>query len=137
MRKLVLTILLCIFSAKVSASPARFGGFTYNRDEYGKPQLDEKTEIFNEGPSQLEEDPEIPYYLNEDEVPVTSQNRYQLIYTIEDAYKEIDSQTSKKTINYTVQGNKYKTVPIYSLKDLHEKNKQNLNQDDDEEEEEE
>ncbi len=120
MKKIVIILIFCFCSIKVFASPARFGGFSYKRDELGRILLDEETEAFNEGPAQLDEEPQQPYYLEDDEIPSASGDKYKLIYTMEDVYEELERQENKNSINYTPQSEKYKTPPIYSLKDLHE-----------------
>lgn len=121
MKKFVFILIFCFCSIKAFASPARFGGFSYKRDELGRILLDEETEAFNEGPAQLDEEPQQPYYLDENDIPVVSGDKYKLIYTIEDVYEELDKQNNKSgSINYNTQAEKYKTPPIYSLKDLHE-----------------
>ncbi|MCR5506235.1 MAG: hypothetical protein K6F04_00105 [bacterium] len=141
MKKLNLILLFLLFSTNVFASPARFGGFSYKRDELGRVALDDETQTFNEGPIQLEEEPQQPYYLEEGELPVQSQDRYQLIYTMDDVYREIEENQKKSSINYTPQENKYTTPPIYSEKSLREKqnspSEEDVSDDEIEEEEEE
>lgn len=139
MRKLGLILLFLFFHTEVLASPARFGGFSYRKDEYGRVILNEGSEIFNEGPIQLEEEPEPPYYLDEDQLPSQSQDKYQLIYTMDDVYRELETTQKKTSINYKIQDEKYTTPPVYSMKDLHEGkiNKSSKNSDEEEEYEEE
>ncbi len=136
MRKLeILFVFLCI-STETFASPARFGGFSYKRDELGRVALDDATQAFNEGPTQLSEEPQQPYYLEEEDIPVEHSDKYKLIYTIEDVYSEIEASEKKANINYTPQEEKYKTPPVYSMKDLREK-KNNISDDDEETDDEE
>ncbi len=134
MRKFGLVLLFCIFSNEIFASPARFGGFSYKKDEFGRVELDENTQAFNEGPAQLDEDPEPPYYLEESELPVQSQEKYKLIYSIEDVYSELEANEKQPSINYTPEKEKYKTPPIYSEKSLRE-NKNGVSNNDDSDDE--
>ena len=136
MRKFGIFILFLFISTETIASPARFGGFSYKKDELGRVYLDDNTQAFNEGPAQLSEEPEQPYYLEEGDLPAQSHDKYQLIYTIEDVYKELEATEKKSGVNYTPQEEKYKTPPVYSMKNLHEK-KNGATEDDTEEAEEE
>ena len=129
MRKFGIILAFLIFSNEAFASPARFGGFSYNKDEFGRVVLNEASEAFNEGPAQLEEEPDPPYYLDESDLPVQSQDKYKLIYTMEDVYNELEANEKKSEIRYTPQKDRYKTPPIYSEKSLHEK-KNGLSDDD-------
>ena len=134
MRKISIFLTFLLISTETFASPARFGGFSYKKDEYGRVALDENTEAFNEGPAQLEEEPQQPYYLEEEDLPQQPQDKYQLIYTIDDVYKELEANEKKSNINYTIQDEKYTTPPVYSMKNLHEK-KNGAKNDDTEDEE--
>lgn len=134
MRKISIFLTFLLISTETFASPARFGGFSYKKDEYGRVALDENTEAFNEGPAQLEEEPQQPYYLEEEDLPQQPQDKYQLIYTMDDVYKELEATEKKSNINYTIQDEKYTTPPVYSMKNLHEK-KNGAKNDDTEDEE--
>ncbi len=137
MKKIGLVIALFIISTETFASPARFGGFSYKRDDLGRVALDEETEAFNEGPVQLSEEPQQPYYLEEEDLPVQSQDKYQLIYTMDDVYRELEANEKKSNINYSIQDDKYTTPPVYSMKRLHEKKNGVSNDDDTDDESEE
>ena len=134
MRKISIFLTFLLISTETFASPARFGGFSYKKDEYGRVALDEITEAFNEGPAQLEEEPQQPYYLEEGDLPQQPQDKYQLIYTMDDVYKELEATEKKSNINYTIQDEKYTTPTVYSMKNLHEK-KNGAKNDDTEDEE--
>ncbi len=134
MKKFIFILVLCIYSIKAFASPARFGGFSYKKDDLGRVLLDDETEAFNEGPAQLDEEPQQPYYLSDDDIPTESGDKYKLIYTMDDVYEELERQKKKTGLSYTPQPEKYKTPPIYSLKNLHEGKLSNNNSDSEPEE---
>ena len=94
MRKILFLIAFVFLSGELFAEPARLGGFSYSRDEYGRVKLSEETEIFNEGPPALmEEVPELPFYLNED--------------------------LSDARTGVAPHGDRYQLIPIYSTQELY------------------
>ena len=96
MRKFLFFVVFLVLSAEVFAVPARLGGFSYSKDEYGRVKLSEETEIFNEGPPALmeEEEPLLPFYLNED---------------LSDARTGI-----------APHGDRYQLIPVYSVQQLYD-----------------
>lgn len=96
MRKFLFFVSFLVLSAEVFAVPARLGGFSYSKDEYGRVKLSEETEAFNEGPPALmeEEEPLFPFYLNED--------------------------LSDARTGVTPHGDRYQLIPIYSTQQLYD-----------------
>ncbi len=98
MKKVILIFVLLLYSFPCLAIPARLGGFSYSKDEHGRPRKltdHEGTSIFNEGPPAYFEDlPPIPFYLNED--------------------------LSDARTGVARQGDKYELAPVYTEKTLRE-----------------
>ena len=94
MRKFLFFISFLVLSAEVFAVPARLGGFSYLKDEYGRVKLSEETEAFNKEPPAEKEEPLFPFYLNED--------------------------LSDARTGVAPHGDRYQLIPIYSTQQLYD-----------------
>ncbi len=93
MKNILFFFIFVFCSTSVFAIPGKLGGFSYVRDENGRPIFSEDEELFNEGPIVLETEPVFPFYLNEDltdaRTGVSSNgDRYKLssVYSVQQLY---------------------------------------------------
>lgn len=112
----IVIVLSFAFPTISLAKVARLGGFTYNVNEYGSPILSEQTLIFNEsGMMGINEYPEIPFYLNPDDLSdarfnvQTEPDRYVLppVYSNQQLY-DMQNHIEEGEIEY------YDDEPIYN-----------------------
>lgn len=120
MRKILFITVLSFVSQAVFASPARFGGFSYSRDETGRVKLSDETLEFNQTypPASQEDPPQTPFYLDEESLPSGTTDKYTFIYSLDDVYNEMEKDSPK--YGSASSSGKYNLIPTYSVKELYE-----------------
>ena len=127
MRRFLFTLLIAFTTRAcvVQANPGRLGGYKWSFTTTTTITGDEDSSTFNSEFAKRDEDPERPFYLNEDNSDARfsvagNDDRYKMPPLAGDAEDFIDEAFVSVNMGNGGRSDRYKMPPVYSVQDLYD-----------------